>query len=113
MNCIIREVYNFWSCLLWQIYASLLAVKIACIYLVTVGNSNNLVLCQSSELIYLPLGRQHPEVVMGTPSSATIMILDDDHAGIFHFEGEKQYQYQDLIFNIPLSILDIYFNPRC
>lgn len=39
----------------------------------------------------LTLGRQRPEVVMGTPSSATIMILDDDHAGIFHFEGEIHY----------------------
>jgi len=24
---------------------------------------------------------------LGTPSTATVMILDDDHAGIFHFEG--------------------------
>ena len=25
---------------------------------------------------------------LGTASTATVMILDDDHAGIFHFEGK-------------------------
>lgn len=29
---------------------------------------------------------------LGTPSTATVMILDDDHAGIFHFDGKNLSQ---------------------
>ncbi|XP_067943645.1 sodium/calcium exchanger 3-like [Watersipora subatra] len=29
------------------------------------------------------------KVMLGTPAVATVMILDDDHAGIFHFEEEE------------------------
>jgi len=28
------------------------------------------------------------QLVLGTPAVATVMILDDDHAGVFAFEGE-------------------------
>lgn len=36
-----------------------------------------------------PIADSQAEVVLGTPAVATIMILDDDHSGIFHFESEK------------------------
>ena len=32
-------------------------------------------------------GGDEKEVMLGTPAVATVMILDDDHAGIFHFTG--------------------------
>lgn len=32
-------------------------------------------------------GSELKGVMLGTPAVATIMILDDDHCGIFHFEG--------------------------
>jgi len=43
---------------------------------------------------------------LGTPSTATVMILDDDHAGIFHFEGVTIfYTTYNIIYNIIYIIL--------
>ena len=54
-------------------------------------------------LIYFQL----PGVQITPPSMATVIILDDDHPGIFHFENEEMTVTEnigDLLIKVYLSI---------
>lgn len=44
-----------------------------------------------------------PELQLATPAIATVMIIDDDHGGIFGF-NESQYEISESIGEFPLKI---------
>lgn len=50
-----------------------------------------------------PVGKDWPELQLGTPSIATVMILDDDHSGIFAFP-ESSFEIAESIGMFSLKV---------